>query len=87
MAAVLPEIGRAPVEKLTLGLRVMPRDGFPIVGFPHGHPDVYVAAMHSGMTLGPLIGRLAAAEVLDGITVELLAPYRLERFAAGTPAR
>ena len=87
MAAVLPEIGRAPVEKLTLGLRVMPRDGFPIVGFPHGHPDVYVAAMHSGMTLGPLIGRLAAAEILDGIAVELLAPYRLERFAAGTPAR
>ena len=87
MAAVLPALATAPVEKLTLGLRVMPRDGFPIVGFAPAHPDIYVAAMHSGMTLGPLVGRLAAAEILDRVEVDLLAPYRLERFAAGSAAR
>ncbi|MEZ5286411.1 MAG: FAD-binding oxidoreductase [Vicinamibacterales bacterium] len=80
MKAVLPELGRAPLDKVTLGLRVMPKDGYPIVGFPTGHPDVYVTAMHSGMTLGPLMGRLAALEILDQVEVDLLAPYRLERF-------
>ncbi len=87
MAAVLPAMGKAPVDKLTLGLRVMPKDGFPIVGFADGHPDIYVTAMHSGMTLGPLVGRLAATEILDRVDVDLLAPYRLSRFAAGTQAR
>jgi len=81
MAAVLPAMGKAPVEKLTLGLRVMPKDGFPIVGFADGHPDIYVTAMHSGMTLGPLVGRLAATEILDRVDVDLLVPYRLSRFA------
>jgi glycine/D-amino acid oxidase-like deaminating enzyme len=87
MAAVLPVLGTAPVDKLTLGLRVMPKDGYPIIGFADGHPDIYVAAMHSGMTLGPLVGRLAASEILDGVEIDLLAPYRLARFAAGTSAR
>jgi glycine/D-amino acid oxidase-like deaminating enzyme len=36
--------------------------------------------MHSGITLGPLVGRLASMEILDGVHVEPLAPYRLERF-------
>ncbi len=87
MAAVLPAMGKAQVEKLTLGLRVLPKDGFPIIGFAEGHPDIYVTAMHSGMTLGPLVGRLAATEILDRVDVDLLAPYRLGRFAAGTAAR
>lgn len=82
MAAVAPELGRATLEKVTLGLRVMPKDGFPIIGFPKGHPGIYVTAMHSGMTLGPLVGRLAALEILDRVDVDLLAPYRLERFGA-----
>jgi hypothetical protein len=33
------------------------------------------------------VGRLAAAEILDRVDVDLLAPYRLSRFAAGTAAR
>ena len=39
------------------------------------------------MTLAPLIGRLAAAEILDRVEVDLLAPYRLGRFAPATAAR
>jgi glycine/D-amino acid oxidase-like deaminating enzyme len=37
--------------------------------------------MHSGITLFPLIGRLAAVEILDRVQVELLRPFRLARFA------
>ncbi|NIP14273.1 MAG: FAD-binding oxidoreductase, partial [Pseudomonadales bacterium] len=36
--------------------------------------------MHSGVTLSPLVGRLAASEILDGVRVEMLEPYRVERF-------
>jgi glycine/D-amino acid oxidase-like deaminating enzyme len=38
------------------------------------------------VTLAPLIGRLAALEILDDARVELLEPYRVERFGAGRGA-
>ena len=80
MASVLPGIERGGVEKMTQGFRPMPADGFPIVGFAPGRRDLYLAVMHSGVTLGALIGRLTASEMLDGVKAEPLAPYRLERF-------
>ena len=59
----------------------MPKDEYPIVGFAAGCPNLYVAAMHSGVTLAPLVGQLAATEILDGATVDLLEPFRPSRFA------
>jgi glycine/D-amino acid oxidase-like deaminating enzyme len=80
MAAVLPPLAGAAVDQVTLGFRPMPRDSHPIIGFPAGRRDVYLTVMHSGVTLGALVGRLAAAEILDRVDVDLLEPYRLERF-------
>jgi glycine/D-amino acid oxidase-like deaminating enzyme len=80
MSAVLPHLSQAPIEKVTLGFRPLPKDSHPIVGFPDGRRDIYITVMHSGITLGPLIGLLAAMEILDGVRVDPLAPYRLERF-------
>jgi glycine/D-amino acid oxidase-like deaminating enzyme len=80
MAAVLPELAKAGVEKMTQGFRPMPADGMPLVGFAPGRADLYLAVMHSGVTLGPLVGRLAATEILDRVRVDPLAAYRLERF-------
>jgi glycine/D-amino acid oxidase-like deaminating enzyme len=80
MAAVLPPLKAAPFDKVTLGLRPMPADGYPVIGFPEGRRDLYITVMHSGITLAPLVGRLAAAEILDGVRVHLLAPFRIERF-------
>jgi len=37
--------------------------------------------MHSGITLSPLVGQVAAAEILDGAAVDLLNEYRPSRFA------
>ena len=68
------------LERVTLGYRPVPRDGFPIVGFAEGAPDIYVSVMHSGVTLSPVIGRLAALEILEGLEVQLLSPYRYARF-------
>jgi glycine/D-amino acid oxidase-like deaminating enzyme len=78
----LPQIKDLPVERVTLGYRVMPQDEYPILGFAPACPNLYVAATHSGVTLAPLIGQLAALEILDGVQVEALKPYRLSRFLA-----
>jgi glycine/D-amino acid oxidase-like deaminating enzyme len=64
-----------------VGRRVLPQDELPIIGSPVTAPDIYLAAMHSGVTLGPLVGQLAAMEIVDGVKVDILKPYRLERFA------
>jgi glycine/D-amino acid oxidase-like deaminating enzyme len=69
------------LDRVTVGLRPMPQDGMPVVGFVRDLPGLYLATMHSGITLAPAIGRFAAMEILDGVRVELLEPYRPERFA------
>jgi glycine/D-amino acid oxidase-like deaminating enzyme len=79
-AQVLPGLRGVAVERVTLGRRVMPVDEYPIVGFAAGCPNLYIAAMHSGVTLAPLIGQLAALEILDEARVGLLEPYRPARF-------
>ena len=80
-ATVLPQLGNAAVEKVTLGWRPLPKDEFPIIGFAPGRTDIYITVMHSGVTLSPLVSRLAAVEILDGVAAEPLEPYRLSRFA------
>jgi glycine/D-amino acid oxidase-like deaminating enzyme len=77
----LPDLSKLELERVTLGYRPLPRDGYPIIGFPAGAPDVYLAVMHSGVTLAPVVGRLASLEILDGVNVDLLSPYRIERFS------
>ena len=77
----LPRLKDAELEKVTLGFRVLPADDHPIIGFPPRCPNLYAAAMHSGITLAPFIGQLAATEILDGVATDALAPYRPSRFA------
>lgn len=77
----LPQLETADVEKVTLGWRVLPQDGHPIIGFTKQAADIYVAAMHSGITLAPLVGKYAVAEILEGIQVDQLQHYRLDRFS------
>jgi glycine/D-amino acid oxidase-like deaminating enzyme len=77
----LPFLDGAAVERVSLGRRVLPRDELPVLGFSEGSPGVYLAVMHSGVTLAPLVGRLATAEILDGVAVDALEPFRLSRFA------
>lgn len=81
-AQYVPELARAEIESVSLCWRPMPADGYPIIGSVPQAPQVYVAVTHSGVTLGPLIGELAALELLDGAEVDLLAPYRLARFSS-----
>jgi len=43
-------------------------------------PGVYVAAMHSGITLAPIVGNLCQTELLDGNPSSLLEDFRPSRF-------
>jgi glycine/D-amino acid oxidase-like deaminating enzyme len=66
----------------SVGFRPMPADGFPIVGRPPGRERLYIAVLHSGITLAPAVGKFAAEELLRGRRDPLLAPYGPARFAA-----
>ena len=73
--------GAAGVELLStrVGARPMPADGEPIVGPVAEVPGLYVAVMHSAITLAPAVGRLAARELVDGIAEPALAGCRPDR--------
>lgn len=81
-AQYLPALAQAGIESVSLCWRPMPKDGYPILGFVPNSSQVYVAVTHSGVTLAPLIGELAAIELLDGAQVDLMAPYRPARFVS-----
>ena len=80
VAAVFPAAQGVGPNRLTLGFRPKPKDGFPVVGFAPGSSSVYAAVMHSGVTLAPIIGQLVATEILEDTAQSSLAPYRPERF-------
>ena len=65
-----------------VGMRPVPSDGLPLIGFTPGVEGLYVAVMHAGITMAPIVGRLATAEILDGTREKLLEPYRPDRSMA-----
>ncbi|WP_165874418.1 NAD(P)/FAD-dependent oxidoreductase [Rubrobacter taiwanensis] len=72
---ILP-VPEARVSGVRVGTRPVPADGYPSVGAAPGIPGYYEAVTHSGVTLGPLLGRLLACEILGGEVHPLAAPYR-----------
>ncbi len=46
----------------------MPLDGYPVLGASPARRDVYLAVMHSGVTLAPVVGTQVAQEIVDGGT-------------------
>lgn len=81
----LPGLPALDFEDVRVCWRPMPLDGYPILGASPARPDVYLAVMHSGVTLAPVAGALAAQEVLGGAPVDALADFRPDRkFAAST---
>jgi glycine/D-amino acid oxidase-like deaminating enzyme len=75
---VLPEL--AEVVEARFGLRPVPADGHSCVGALSEIPGYFEAVTHSGVTLGPLVGRLLAREILTGEVDPLIAPFRPDRF-------
>lgn len=78
---VVPELGNSRIARTRTVNRPIPADGFPCVGAVPSVPGYYEAVSHSGITLGPVIGRLLASEILSGKPDPMLADFRPERFA------
>jgi glycine/D-amino acid oxidase-like deaminating enzyme len=76
---VLPGLRHARVEEWRFGQRPIPADGLPVVGRIPTTTNAYIAVSHSGITLGPLLGRLIAAEVCLGRVDPRLTGFRPER--------
>ncbi|MDE0745912.1 MAG: FAD-dependent oxidoreductase, partial [SAR202 cluster bacterium] len=67
--------------RVPVGFRPMPEDGLPVIGFSPRHTNIYLTLTHSGVTLAPLVGALAALEMVTEIPNNDLDPYRPARFA------
>lgn len=76
-----PEVLRVGLASARIGVRPIPGDHVSIVGTLPGWDNAYIAATHSGVTLGPLLGRLIAEEILTGQAAAQTAPFRPDRFA------
>src|SRR6266404_3638249 len=79
---VMPAVRGVKVVDRRVGVRPMPADRHTIAGRIPGLDNAWVIATHSGVTLGPLLGRLLSDEILGGVSHATLAPFRPERFAA-----
>ena len=78
---VLPALAQSKVAEARFGLRPVPADGHSCVGGLSRLLGYYEAVTHSGVTLGPLVGRLLAREILTGEVDPLIAPFRPDRFS------
>jgi glycine/D-amino acid oxidase-like deaminating enzyme len=85
LARWYPALAVTRTESATICVRPMPSDGFPIVGAAPGLDGLYLAVTHSGLTLGLFLGESVAQELLTGERLEVLAPYRPERFKTALP--
>jgi glycine/D-amino acid oxidase-like deaminating enzyme len=80
-ARVFPAAKDVHLVDARIGVRPMPADGVTIAGRVPGFANAWMLATHSGVTLGPLLGRLIADEIVGGVPSAVLAPFRPDRFA------
>ena len=68
------------MQEVLIGWRPLPSDGHPVLGTSPYNPKAYLAIMHSGVTLAPVVGELVAKEIAEEQDQEMLVPYRPKRF-------
>ena len=76
----LPALRSATPIPEPVGYRPMPIDGLPVLGFNPSRFQPVRGADAQRRHPGSLVGELATMEILDGASVDLLEPYRPERF-------
>lgn len=83
-----PHLGRLNVVRTWSGIRVMPKDGFPIYDQSESHPGAFVACCHSGVTLASNhafdIARMVAAGSLESDLTGAFSARRFDGDAART---
>lgn len=77
---LLPSIGAVAPEAVRIGVRPIPGDHLTAAGPVPRVRGYYVAVTHSGVTMSPFLGILAADEILHGRERPELADFRPARF-------
>ncbi len=75
----MTELDELELVDAQIGNRPMPADGLPLIGALPTVENVYVAVMHSGVSLAPTVGRLVATELVGGIETDELRTLRPNR--------
>lgn len=87
VAVRIPGVGAATVDGTRAGFDGYTPDGHPVIGHvgPDGPDSLYLCTGFSGggAKVVPAVAAAVAEEIADGTTSDLLAPYRLQRFATG----
>lgn len=84
---VLPSLQSAGLEAIRTTVRPFPEDGYTCAG---AMPDIaghYMAVTHSGVTIGPQLGRVVADEVVRGKIHDEMETFRPQRFFQANPQR
>jgi glycine/D-amino acid oxidase-like deaminating enzyme len=79
-AEAVPRLAGASVVEARVVHRPVPVDGFPVIGKASDIDGYYEAVTHSGITLGPVVGRTLAGEIVHGHIDPLVSPFRASRF-------
>ena len=66
-------------SEVLIGLRPIPKDDLPIIG-RFKNKSVYIAVMHSGISLAAIVGNLVTQEIVDEVDSLLLKDFRPSRF-------
>lgn len=77
LAALFPAL-RPQWADVALGWRPVPGDGLPVIG--QARPGLWLAVMHSGVTLAAVAGEAVAAAIGGAAPDPLLAPFAPGRF-------
>ncbi|TAK82015.1 MAG: FAD-binding oxidoreductase [Betaproteobacteria bacterium] len=77
---LLPALERARIVRCWAGVRMVPPDGYPIIGKVEGLDNLVQAVMHRGVTLGPIVGKLLVELMIEGKTSIDISPYNVSRF-------
>jgi glycine/D-amino acid oxidase-like deaminating enzyme len=84
---MFPHLARLNVIRSWTGIRVMPKDGFPIYDQSETHPGAFVACCHSGVTLAANHAFEIARMVQRGaLEPELVGAFSASRFATDARA-
>ncbi|HEX6565657.1 MAG TPA: FAD-dependent oxidoreductase, partial [Chthoniobacterales bacterium] len=85
--AIAPDLGKATLIEVRVGLRPMTKDGLPLIGCPTHLQGLTIATGMGryGLTVGPYAGRLAAQLAAGQPTDIDLAPYAPDRRISDSP--
>lgn len=80
LTRILPGIAPVQPEAARVTIRPIPKDGLSAIGPVPGLENYYVMVTHSGATLSPALGAMAADEIVKGTKRPELEAFRPSRF-------